>query len=145
MSPVSLPASVLPNQPLAGLTSWRVGGAAEYLAQPDSVDQLAHVVRWAVAMGLPVHPIGAGSNLLVSDEGVQGLSLCLRRLQGARFEPATGWIECYAGEPLPSLARKARASRSPGPGVVCGHSGNRWRSRCHECGLSGELPGGATG
>ena len=127
MSPVSLPASVLPNQPLAGLTSWRVGGATEYLAQPDSVDQLAHVVRWAVAMGLPVHPIGAGSNLLVSDEGVQGLSLCLRRLQGARFEPATGWIECYAGEPLPSLARKAARAGLQGlewcagiPGTVGG-------------------------
>ena len=107
MSPVSLPATVLPNRSLAGLTSWKVGGAAEYLAQPGSVAQLASVVHWAMAMGLSIHPIGAGSNLLVSDEGVQGLSLCLRRLQGTRLEPTTGLIESYAGEPLPSLARKA--------------------------------------
>ncbi|MXY62636.1 MAG: UDP-N-acetylmuramate dehydrogenase [Synechococcus sp. SB0665_bin_28] len=107
MSPVSLPTTVRPNQPLAGLTSWKVGGSAEYLAQPCSVDQLVNVVQWAVAMGLSIHPIGAGSNLLVSDEGVQGLSLGLRRLQGVRFDPTTGLIESYAGEPLPTLARKA--------------------------------------
>ena len=107
MSPVSLPVDVLPDQPLAGLTSWKVGGTAEYLAQPRSAAQLANMVEWAVAMGLTIHPIGAGSNLLVSDEGVQGLSLCLRRLQGVQFEPTTGMIEAYAGEPLPTLARKA--------------------------------------
>ena len=107
MSPAPLPVDVLPNQPLAGLTTWKVGGTAEYLAQPRSVDQLADMVQWAVATGLAIHPIGAGSNLLVSDEGVQGLSLCLRRLQGVRLEPTTGMIEACAGEPLPSLARKA--------------------------------------
>ncbi len=107
MSPVSLPAAVLSNQPLAGLTSWKVGGTAEYLAKPRSVAQLAHVVQWAVAMGLPIHPIGAGSNLLVSDEGVEGLALCLRRLQGAHFKPTAELVQAYAGESLPTLARKA--------------------------------------
>ena len=127
MVSVSLPATVLANQPLAGLTSWKVGGTAQYLAQPDSVAQLAHVAQWAVAMGLPVHPIGAGSNLLVSDEGVQGLSLGLRRLQGAQLEPTTGWIEARSGEPLPLLARKAAQAGLQGlewlvgiPGTVGG-------------------------
>lgn len=107
MSPASLPVDVRSSQPLADLTSWKVGGTAEYLALPRSVDQLASMVQWAVATGLTVHPIGAGSNLLISDEGVQGLSLCLRRLQGVRFEPTTGMIEAYSGEHLPTLARKA--------------------------------------
>ena len=127
MSPVSLPVDVRPNRPLAGLTSWKVGGAAEYLAQPRTVDQLATMTRWALAMGLTVHPIGAGSNLLVSDEGVEGLSLCLRRLQGVQLETATGMIEARAGEPLPSLARKAAGAGLHGlewlagiPGTVGG-------------------------
>ncbi|KKZ13002.1 MAG: hypothetical protein TE42_02305 [Candidatus Synechococcus spongiarum SP3] len=110
MLPVALPVDVLPRQPLAGLTSWKVGGTTEYLAQPRSVAQLASVVQWAVAMGLTIHPIGAGSNLLISDEGVQGLCLCLRHLQGVQMESTTGVVEAYAGEPLPTLARKtARA------------------------------------
>ena len=128
MWPISLPTTaVRPNQPLAGLTSWKVGGAAEYLAQPRSVTQLTNVVQWAVAMGLSIHPIGAGSNLLVSDEGVQGLSLSLRCLHGVRLEPATGLIESYAGEPLPTLARKAARAGLQGlewfagiPGTVGG-------------------------
>lgn len=127
MLPVPLPAAVLPNQPLAGFTSWKVGGTAEYLAQPRSVVQLANVVQWAVAMGLTIHPIGAGSNLLVSDEGVQGLALCLRRLQGVQFEPAGELIQAYAGEPLPTLARKAARSGLQGlewfagiPGTIGG-------------------------
>ncbi|WP_025781788.1 UDP-N-acetylmuramate dehydrogenase [Candidatus Synechococcus spongiarum] len=127
MCPVPLPTAVRPNQPLAGLTSWRVGGSAEYLAQPRSVDQLANVAQWSVAMGLRVHPIGAGSNLLVSDEGVQGLSLGLRRLQGVRLDPTTGLVESYAGEFLPTLARKAARAGLQGlewlagiPGTVGG-------------------------
>lgn len=127
MRPVPLPTAVRPNQPLAGLTSWKVGGRAEYLAQPTSVDQLANVVQWAVTMGLRIHLIGAGSNLLVSDEGVQGLCLCLRRLQGVRLDPTTGFIESYAGEPLPTLACKAARAGLKGlewlagiPGTVGG-------------------------
>jgi len=127
MCPVPLPTVVRLKQSLAGLTSWKVGGRAEYLAQPRSVDQLANVVQWAVAMGLRVHPIGAGSNLLVSDEEVQGLSLGLRRLQGVQLDPNTGFIESYAGEPLPTLARKAARAGLKGlewlagiPGTVGG-------------------------
>ena len=107
MSSVPLPASVLPNQPLAGLTSWKVGGTAEYLSQPRTFTQLASVVQWAVSMGLTIHPIGAGSNLLVSDEGVRGLALCLRRLQGIQLEPTAELVQVSAGEPLPTVARKA--------------------------------------
>ena len=140
MSPVSLPAAVLSNQPLAGLTSWKVGGTAEYLAKPCSVAQLAHVVQWAVAMGLPIHPIGAGSNLLVSDEGVEGLILCLRRLQGAHFKPTAGdGSRPTPVNHLPTLARKAARAGLHGLEWLRGNPGNHWRRRCHERWLSREL------
>jgi UDP-N-acetylmuramate dehydrogenase len=50
--------------------------------------------------------IGAGSNLLVSDDGLPGLTLCQRRLQGSQLDPREGWVEAQAGEPIPTLARK---------------------------------------
>jgi UDP-N-acetylmuramate dehydrogenase len=50
--------------------------------------------------------IGAGSNLLVSDGGLPGLTLCQRRLQGSKLDPREGWVEAWAGEPIPTLARK---------------------------------------
>jgi len=71
--------------------------------------------------------IGAGSNLLVSDAGLEGLTLCNRRLQGAVLDAGTGLIEAQAGEPIPSLARRAARAGLSGlewsvgiPGTVGG-------------------------
>jgi UDP-N-acetylmuramate dehydrogenase len=56
---------------------------------------------------MPCRVIGAGSNLLIHDDGLPGLSLCLRKLQGLEFDPTDGTVEVLAGEPIPSLARRA--------------------------------------
>jgi UDP-N-acetylmuramate dehydrogenase len=64
------------------------------------------LVRWAQERSLPIGCIGAGSNLLVSDGGLPGLTLCQRRLQGSQLDPREGWVEAWAGEPIPTLARK---------------------------------------
>jgi UDP-N-acetylmuramate dehydrogenase len=54
--------------------------------------------------------IGAGSNLLIADQGLAGLTVCIRRLQGSRVDGESGVVEAEAGEPIPTLARKvARA------------------------------------
>jgi UDP-N-acetylmuramate dehydrogenase len=59
---------------------------------------------------MPFRVIGAGSNLLIADRGLPGLTLCNRRLQGSRVDGESGVVEAEAGEPIPSLARKvARA------------------------------------
>ncbi|PZO49855.1 MAG: UDP-N-acetylenolpyruvoylglucosamine reductase, partial [Phormidesmis priestleyi] len=48
---------------LAKLTTFRVGGIAEYLALPKTPQQLAQVLAWGKAQALPVTLLGAGSNL----------------------------------------------------------------------------------
>jgi len=58
---------------LAPLTSIKVGGAAEYFATVNTVDQLIKLVRWARSSGMPYIILGGGSNVLVSDAGVKGL------------------------------------------------------------------------
>jgi UDP-N-acetylmuramate dehydrogenase len=95
---------------LRDFTTWRVGGPAEWFAEPGEQEELIALAAWAVAAGLPFRCIGAGSNLLIADEGLSGLTLCNRRLQGSRLEAGSDWVEAEAGEPIPSLARKvARA------------------------------------
>jgi UDP-N-acetylmuramate dehydrogenase len=87
-----------------------VGGPAEWFAEPGEQEELIALAAWAVAAGLPFRCIGAGSNLLIADEGLSGLTLCNRRLQGSRLEAGSDWVEAEAGEPIPTLARKvARA------------------------------------
>jgi UDP-N-acetylmuramate dehydrogenase len=112
---------------LADYTTWRVGGAAQWFAEPDSAAQLQALLAWAQAEGLEARVIGAGSNLLVSDAGLEGLTLCNRRLQGAVIEASSGLIEAQAGEPIPSLARRAARAGLSGlewsvgiPGTVGG-------------------------
>ena len=59
--------------PLSRLTTVGVGGPARAFAQPATLAELEHAVAWASARGLPVVPIGLGSNLLAADEGVEAL------------------------------------------------------------------------
>ena len=92
---------------LADYTTWRVGGAAEWLAEPASLEETQAWIEWAAHQGMPCRVIGAGSNLLIHDDGLPGLSLCLRKLQGLQLDATTGTVEVLAGEPIPSLARRA--------------------------------------
>lgn len=67
------PGEVRREEPLAPHTSAKVGGAADLFAQPRSADEIAALLRWARASGVPARVIGGGTNLLVSDAGVEGL------------------------------------------------------------------------
>jgi UDP-N-acetylenolpyruvoylglucosamine reductase len=62
---------------LERLTTVGIGGPARALARPASVTELTGALRWARDRGLPVVPIGLGSNLLAADEGVDALVLKL--------------------------------------------------------------------
>jgi UDP-N-acetylmuramate dehydrogenase len=73
---------------------------------PRCQADLEPVLAWAIAAGLPVTPLGAGSNLLIGDRGIAGLVVCTRRWRSTRFG-ADGLVTAAAGEPLPTLAWKA--------------------------------------
>ena len=95
------------NVSLAPLTSFRVGGVAEWYAAPRRIEDLKACLDWATLEELPITMLGAGSNLLISDRGLSGLVLSTRHLQGAQFDPLTGQVTVMAGEPLPRLAWEA--------------------------------------
>jgi UDP-N-acetylmuramate dehydrogenase len=65
------------NEPLASYTWFRLGGAAEYFAEPTSVGELAELVRRCRKESVPIHVLGGGSNLLIQDAGVRGLVVFL--------------------------------------------------------------------
>ncbi len=96
-----------PMVSLANFTSWRVGGPAEWFASPSSVEELQTLIAWAYEQKMPCRVIGAGSNLLINDAGLPGLSLCMRKLQGSDLDPKTGIVEALAGEPIPNLSKRA--------------------------------------
>jgi UDP-N-acetylmuramate dehydrogenase len=96
--------SIRTNVSLAGMTSMRVGGAAEYFISPRSTIELTASLTWATEHHLPITVIGAGSNLLISDQGLTGLVICTRHLRGIDFDEQSGQVSVFAGEPVARLA-----------------------------------------
>ena len=63
------------NAPLSRYNSWKIGGPADLLIEPDSPQQVASVVRFARDEQIPLVVIGQGTNLLFDDAGVRGIVL----------------------------------------------------------------------
>jgi UDP-N-acetylmuramate dehydrogenase len=96
-----------PQVSLAPFTSFRVGGPAEWFCTPQTIEQVQAVYQWAIAEGLPVTFLGAGSNLLISDRGLPGLVICSKHLKHHEFDGDTGIMIADAGKPIPRLAWQA--------------------------------------
>ena len=77
----NLPGRKERNFPLRDLTTWKIGGPAELIYWPSDWQSLAEAVRLAEAASLPVWIIGRGSNLLIADEGLPGLTIVSTDLQ----------------------------------------------------------------
>jgi len=59
--------------PLSAMTTFRVGGPADWLVETRSSDELLAVLTAARSAGVPVTILGGGSNVLVADAGIRGL------------------------------------------------------------------------
>lgn len=69
---------IIKNESLAAHTTWRIGGKAKYFAQATNVEELKQAVDQAATAGVPYFMIGNGSNLLISDDGYNGMVIKLR-------------------------------------------------------------------
>ena len=65
------------TEPLAHRTWLRLGGPAQFFAEPNSVDELAALVRRCRNEEVPIRLLGGGSNVLIRDEGVSGMVVSL--------------------------------------------------------------------
>lgn len=110
------------NVPLGPDTWFRLGGRARHLFRPRDTDDLASLVRRARDADMPLKVLGAGANVLVSDDGFDGVVI---RLDGDAFrtEPdltgmghrQTASVEVGAGVELMALSK--RCSRAGWSGL----------------------------
>ena len=96
--------SIEPQVCLANFTSLRVGGLAQWYVAPRNWEELQASLEWYQSQDLPLNWLGAGSNLLVSDRGIPGLTINTRHLRYSKFDPETAQITAGAGEPIVRLA-----------------------------------------
>ncbi len=67
------------DEPLAKHTTMKIGGPADILVEPNSIEDLKKTVQIVKESGLPWTAIGRGSNLLVMDEGIEGVVIKLSK------------------------------------------------------------------
>lgn len=90
---------ILEKHNLAQYTSWLIGGDADFFCLPTTEDELREALKFANEKKLAVTVLGGGSNVLVSDRGIRGLTICLRRFSRieSKVENDRLHITCLAG------------------------------------------------
>ncbi len=73
------------NEPMKNHTSFKIGGAADAFIMPKTEEEYVKVLNVAKEAELPVTVVGNGSNLLVSDNGVEGLTLCTLKMNSIKL------------------------------------------------------------
>ena len=96
------------NVSLAELTTLRVGGQADWFAEPQSQGDLSALVRACREHGLPVTVLGLGSNFLVLDSGVRGLTVRLSAGVFAGIEACGSRLKCGASARMKKVATEAK-------------------------------------
>jgi UDP-N-acetylmuramate dehydrogenase len=93
---------------LGPLTTLGVGGAARYFVRATSEAEILEALGWAGSTGTPVRVLGGGSNVVVSDDGFDGLVLAVW-LRGLSFSSPSGdaVLSVQAGEPWDSVVAQA--------------------------------------
>ncbi len=112
------------NIVLAPHTTFQIGGPARYFCEASDEAGVREALGWAREKGVPFFVIGGGSNLLVSDAGLDGLVI---RIINDDFQFTDEGLEAKAGCNLLSLIRAAAAERKGGweklsgiPGTIGG-------------------------
>lgn len=95
---------IFQNEMMKKHTSFKIGGPADFFIIIESVEELKAVLKFAKELDIPVTCIGNGSNLLIKDNGIRGLTI---KLDFKDLTINEDEIEAGAGVPIPVLARKA--------------------------------------
>lgn len=97
---------VKPGEPLGRHTSFRIGGPASVFVDPDDLDGVVRVLDWVRDESLPYFIIGQGTNILVSDQGVDAVVISTARaLKETAIDPPV--IRAGSGLLLTKLCRLA--------------------------------------
>ena len=97
------PGRLAADVPLAPLTTFRVGGAADWFVEVRSADELQSLLAIARTSEVPVTVLGGGSNVVVSDSGIRGL--VVRLVLNGISQPDSGTVRAEAGVTINGLVR----------------------------------------
>ena len=85
------------NFNLSSYTTIKVGGIAEYFAEPRNIAEFSYLIKWANLNKQKCQIIGAGSNLLINNIFIKGLVICTKKMKSLKIDPCSGIVEAEAG------------------------------------------------
>ena len=112
---------VLVNEPMCKHTTFKIGGPADIFVTINSVQELKIVIKLAKEKNINITCIGNGSNTLVRDEGIRGITI---KLNMKEITVKDDTIEVEAGASLPVLAKTAYENNLSGLEFACGIPGS---------------------
>jgi UDP-N-acetylmuramate dehydrogenase len=128
------------NEPLAPYTYLKVGGPAEMLIQPRSVEELKAVVSECLNKRIALRVLGSGCSILIRDEGVRGAVLRLSEPAFSRMVVDGARMRCGTGTALSALISEAARNGLAGLEPLVGIPGTVGGAlRCNAGDRSGEI------
>jgi UDP-N-acetylmuramate dehydrogenase len=130
------------DEPMAGHTSFRLGGPADLYVAPRGASDVATAALACEKAGIPCFLLGGGTNILVADKGIRGVALDLTGLRGMKTNGNR--VTVLAGSPVSELSEFALSHGLTGlefayalPGTV---GGAVWmNARCYDHEISETL------
>lgn len=110
------------DEPLNKYTMTKLGGAADLLVIPGTIEETAATVRYAYENDIPLLLLGNGSNMVVRDGGVRGIVLHLAKLDAIQVDGTT--VHAEAGALIIDVSRRAAEESLTGLEFACGIPGS---------------------
>lgn len=97
--------AVITDEPMYRHTTFGIGGKADVFVDVNDAEKVGKVISLAERNGIPYTVIGRGSNILVSDNGIEGAVLCI---SDGRTVISGNTVKCFAGASLTAVCAEAR-------------------------------------
>ncbi len=89
---------------LSNYTTIKVGGFAEYFSKPNNADEFINLIKWSHLNNQNCQILGAGSNVLINNIFLKGLTICTKKMRSIQIESHSGIVVAEAGVMLPTMS-----------------------------------------
>ncbi len=126
------------NIPLAKYTSFKIGGPAKFFCAAENISEIKEVLEFAGKNKLKIFVLGGGSNILISDEGFDGLAI---KIQNSKFKIQNSNIICDSGLSLAKIVSESIKNNLTGLEWAAGIPGTVGGAVCNNAGAHGKCMG----
>ena len=89
---------------LSNYTTIKVAGFAEYFSKPNTADEFINLIKWSHLNNQNCQILGAGSNVLINNIFLKGLTICTKKMRSIQIESHSGIVVAEAGVMLPTMS-----------------------------------------